>query len=331
METINMYLDNAFTGLPQTPELLKAKEELRGMMEDKYRELQAEGKAEHEIIGIVISEFGNIEELLEELGVSKEAQADSGVVEEGVPVSFEQTEEFFEANKRAAKGIGIGVGLCITSPALLVLLEGLSTGGFIEMTQGAMDAVGLLVLFLMIGVAVALFIIHGIGLEKYDYLKKEVIDIPTSVSNIYEKRKQDSTQGFAIKIAVGVGLCIFSVVPIILLDELFPRKGLDEVATSGMFVFIAVAVYLFVTAGMERESYSVLLQEEDYRPQKKKANRLVEMVGGIYWPIITILYLGYSFLSADWHISWIIWPIAGIVFGIIAFICNIIEMNGKNK
>ena len=59
METIRNYLETMFAGLPNTAEVLKAKDELWQMMEDKYAELIAEGKAENEAVGIVISEFGN--------------------------------------------------------------------------------------------------------------------------------------------------------------------------------------------------------------------------------------------------------------------------------
>ena len=39
------------------------------MMEDKYTELIREGRTENEAIGIVISEFGNLDELAEDLGI----------------------------------------------------------------------------------------------------------------------------------------------------------------------------------------------------------------------------------------------------------------------
>ena len=48
---------------------MRAKMELGQMMEDKYNELIAEGKMDNEATGIVISEFGNLEELAEELGI----------------------------------------------------------------------------------------------------------------------------------------------------------------------------------------------------------------------------------------------------------------------
>lgn len=48
MEVILSYLENMFLNMPHTPEVLRAKEELAGMMEDKYSELLAEGKKENE-------------------------------------------------------------------------------------------------------------------------------------------------------------------------------------------------------------------------------------------------------------------------------------------
>ncbi len=39
------------------------------MMEDKYNELISEGKSDNEAIGIVISEFGNLDELADSLGI----------------------------------------------------------------------------------------------------------------------------------------------------------------------------------------------------------------------------------------------------------------------
>ena len=68
METIRNYLETMFAKLPNTFEVQKAKNELWQMMEDKYTELIREGRTENEAIGIVISEFGNLDELAEDLG-----------------------------------------------------------------------------------------------------------------------------------------------------------------------------------------------------------------------------------------------------------------------
>ena len=67
METIKRYLESMFENLPRTLEVMRAKEELYSMMEYKYTELINEGKKENEAISIVISEFGNLDELAENL------------------------------------------------------------------------------------------------------------------------------------------------------------------------------------------------------------------------------------------------------------------------
>ena len=69
METIRNYLETMFLNLPGTPEVMRAKMELGQMMEDKYNELISEGKSDNEAIGIVISEFGNLDELADSLGI----------------------------------------------------------------------------------------------------------------------------------------------------------------------------------------------------------------------------------------------------------------------
>ena len=71
METIRSYIENLFRNYPNTPNVSKAKEDLLGINEDKYYELKAEGKSENEAIGIVISEFGSMDEIAPELGMDE--------------------------------------------------------------------------------------------------------------------------------------------------------------------------------------------------------------------------------------------------------------------
>lgn len=71
MDTIRNYLDSLFIGVPQSTEIDKLKTDLLANMEDHYHELMGEEKNEQEAIGTVISTFGSIDELLEELDVEK--------------------------------------------------------------------------------------------------------------------------------------------------------------------------------------------------------------------------------------------------------------------
>ena len=42
------------------------------------------------------------------------------------------------------------------------------------------------------------------------------------------------------------------------------------------------------------------------------------LVASIYWPAAVVIYLLWSFIFDAWDISWIIWPVAAVAFGIFA-------------
>ena len=72
MDVINAYLETMFSPYPQTPRLLEAKEDLRGMMEDAYNEAIAAGRSNNEAVGKIITEFGNLDELAPVLGIASD-------------------------------------------------------------------------------------------------------------------------------------------------------------------------------------------------------------------------------------------------------------------
>ena len=113
METIRNYLETMFARLPITLEVQKAKNELWQMMEDKYTELIKDGKTENEAVGIVISEFGNLDELAEELGISnfvlQENQKQAGNLRY---VTLAEAKEYLHDKAHTACTVALGVLLC---------------------------------------------------------------------------------------------------------------------------------------------------------------------------------------------------------------------------
>ena len=103
METIRNYLENMFLNLPNTPEVYKAKNELWQMMEDKYTELKAEGKSENEAVGIVISEFGNLDELAADLGIASFMHSPQ-MQPTGRPLSLEDAKAYLKDSARHVCG-----------------------------------------------------------------------------------------------------------------------------------------------------------------------------------------------------------------------------------
>ena len=113
METIRNYLETMFLKLPNTPEVYKAKNELWQMMEDKYTELKEEGKSENEAVGIVISEFGNLDELANDLGISQFVE--SQPMPQGKTLSLDQAKSYLADAGKSAYRTSLGVMLCVLS------------------------------------------------------------------------------------------------------------------------------------------------------------------------------------------------------------------------
>lgn len=340
MEVIRTYLDNLFSTLPDTPASRRAKEELWGMMEDKYQELKDQGLPENQIIGTVISQFGNLEELRETLGLEQPyaAAPPPQLHPDGIPMSYAQAQECLTTYRRASRGIGIGVVLCILAVMPLFVLLGLFELELLS--EGLALALGLGALFVLVAAAVVLFIFYGPQLSPYEKWKTNGAVLEQEGVAWARQQKALQSRYFPLRIALGVVLCILSVVPMlvtgILTDGAPFEDGAVLMALSVLFPLVAVGVYQFIRAGMVDSCCKMLLGELDTGPALspvdvktgKKVPTVVDIVAQIYWPLVVIAYLVWSFLTWDWRITWIIWPIAGIAFGIFA---GVTESIAKRK
>ncbi|MBO5153925.1 MAG: helix-turn-helix transcriptional regulator [Eubacterium sp.] len=240
-------------------------------------------------------------------------------------VSHEEVTDFLTLSREAAPRIATGVLLCILSPVCLLLMSVLSEksavfGNVALIPENAAGAIGLVVLLVLVAIAVAVFITTGMRLSKYEYMEKEWLEIPEDVIRMVADEKENFAVTFRYSITIGVVLCIVGVIPLVALSIFTQEDLFLVIGVCVLLVFVAVGVFLIIHAGMIHASYDKLLQTGDYTPGKKKAEKL----SGAYWSIVVAIYLGYSFLTGNWGISWIIFPVAGVLFGAISAVLGAI-------
>ena len=329
METIKNYLDNMFSGLPKTDEMAKLKDNIYESMQDKYQELKASGKTENEAIGIVISEFGNIEELMEEFDIAREgnnkydvdAKSSKAPTEPLPEVTMDTANEYIRLKKTAGKFVGIGVMVCVIGVAIMVAStmtmrfeSGTASGA--SVTQ----ALGLVIMFLFIAGGVALFVYSGFLLSPYDYLEKP-FNISEYVKQQINARWSTERPAVMVKLIIGICMCVVSPIPLILSSIVYGEEAKMALAgTVILLIIVAIAVYFIISAGNEIEAHSKVLEIGDYTPKKKEDNKAIELVASIVWPIVTAIYLFMGFVYGNWHPGWVIFPITGIFFGVFAAI-----------
>ena len=79
-----------------------------------------------------------------------------------------------------------------------------------------------------------------------------------------------------------------------------------------------------IIAGVQWESMKKLLQEDDYSEKGKRKNKITEAVGTVFWLLAVVVYLGWSFLTNDWHLTWLVWPVAVVLFGCVQIVCSLL-------
>lgn len=238
-------------------------------------------------------------------------------------VTAEFANEFMDQKKGSAKKVGIGVALCIMSPIVLILMGVYGELGYVSENIAA--AIGLGGMLLMIIVAVVIFVFNGSIMEEYAWLQQQPFTLDYGVSGIVESRMKKQKSAYTVAIASGVGLCILGAAVLVVVGAL-ALGGLAEVyAVVALLIMVALAVFLFIRFGNERDAYLQLLQKGDYNMEHKKNSGKMELISGIYWCTVTAIYLGISFVTMKWGSTWIIWPVAGVFFGVIASIVEYME------
>ena len=70
-----------------------------------------------------------------------------------------------------------------------------------------------------------------------------------------------------------------------------------------------------------------LLEEEDYTRENKAKSPVIGAVSGIYWLLVTAVYLFYTFGPMGHgqpKYSWFIWAVAGVLFGAVMLVVKLI-------
>ncbi|MGI6116909.1 MAG: permease prefix domain 1-containing protein [Bilifractor sp.] len=309
MDTLHNYLENMFMNMPKTEKVLNAKKELGQMMEDRYNELISEGKSENEAVGIVISEFGNLDELAGELGIDRQVAAKNTAAENAHPISLEDAKLYIQDTIRKSILIGLGVCLIILSSSMYLIFE------------DPESAFAYAAFFIVVALGIGCIVYAAIRYNKWDFIHQEKVQLDFETAGYVRTEKENFSTQYAAFIAAGVILIILSVIPSATI-----RGANANYAHASLFLLVGLGVMLIIMAGMRQRSYGNLLNDiaKENIDMENDMSRLTQRgrkIMSVFWPTVTCIYLCWSFITFDWGFTWIIWPIAaGVRWMLLAFL-----------
>lgn len=311
MDVIEAYLNTMFAPYAQTPRLNSAKAELREMMEDAYTAALAEGASDNEAVGRVITEFGNLDEVAPALGITADL---SGAAPGRLPITVVEAQSYSDFIFATRWQLAIAVALFVVSPGTLILLAGSSAD------NPASVIVGLVVLLILAATGVAILIQRSGKLAQFDRVTRGDFEPTSEVSAWAASQSRQAEPKRATALAVAVVVWILAALPVIITGLLADRTNEEGLLVGGgvcgTLILVATGLLIFLPTNWARSVESVLNGEEI--EEEETSSPIGNAILSAYWPLATAIYLAWSFVTNDWHVTWIVWPVAGVLFAAVA-------------
>ena len=260
--------------------------------------------------------------LKDELGETDEAPQ---VQEDDSPalrrVSMEQASEYMEIRAKSAPKLALSTMLCVLAPMCLLFFIALSQTSWIPISENAATGIGLSFMIILVAIGVIGFIKAGSEASGYEFLEKEPFETEYGVSGAVKKRKEEYKEQYTRINTICTVLCILSVVPLFLTICFNAADFVYVFDVCFILLMIALASYGFVYVSTIMGSYNKLLEEGDFTRKEKAKSPVAASFNTIYWLSVTAVFLLFQLaIPGTWENAWVIWPIAGVLFGVFRII-----------
>ena len=240
-----------------------------------------------------------------------------------IKVSMEEANQYLDMKSKGSRIVANATSLCILSPVPLIVLG--------TMTEDhILIGFSLVLLLVLVAIAVYLFVNYGLRESHMQHLEKEIFETEYGEPVMLRQRREQYESTFTRNIAIGVVLCILSVIPTIMAGVMEVEDYMSGISVGLLLIIVSIGVNILIRAGMIKSSYDTLLQEGEYTIEEKHLKKKTDAFSGAYWCLMVAIYLGWSFWTNNWKFTWIIWPVAGVLY---AAVLGLVKMTieGREK
>ena len=118
-------------------------------------------------------------------------------------------------------------------------------------------------------------------------------------------------------------LVLVGVIIVVILGGLGTPENMSEdnfgtLTALPLIVCVTVAAPIFIYAGMQYSKYDIESYNKENNPDKTPREKLSSAICGAIMLTAVIAFLLMGFLGELWHIGWVVFPVGGILCGIIS-------------
>lgn len=226
-----------------------------------------------------------------------------------VSKSFIEDRWGYDAHKtRFANAITFGVGFVLLGISIMFLLVGF----------GIKEELATIVFLGFVGIAAVAFVAAGLLDDRFNKEHPEI-------SDFYTKEQKDKVEkNFIVSTCACVGLVLLGVIFLLGSEAAGLGTSISEELAGAIFMlFIAVAACIIVRASLIKAKINIREHNRENGPQTK-ADKISGAIHGTIWCLAVAIYLIISFTYNNWHISWLVFPVAAMLSGAAAVILQLI-------
>lgn len=215
---------------------------------------------------------------------------------------------------KLSKGIAFGVGVILLGVTILLYFAGVANSAATAVVEERYAILGVIILLCCVVIAVPTFIM--LGIEEENFGKKH----PQLACFYTEEEVEKFDKKFIKAIAFGVALILVGVIVLIALYGL--RLAGDE-STFPVVVLmgcVTIAVPVFTYFGIQKNKYDIDNYNRTHSEEGKKRDEKSGKACGVIMMTATAIYLASGWIFNLWKLNWIVFPIGGILCGIVSVI-----------
>ncbi len=207
-----------------------------------------------------------------------------------------------------ARGIAIGVGITILGAAIMMTIMGMGLGG--EQSP----FIGVIAVLVAVVFAVPMFIVYGTRNE--NFIKKN-----PKVANVYSEAEiEKGNSKYTLLLACGISIVLLGVIAMFVLMGLKVFDESNTLPVAVLLYFVAIGVTTLVYSGKMKEKFDIETYNKQNTEEAQAESNKIGKVCGVIMLIATAIFLTLGFTLNLWYINWVVFPIGGILCGIVATI-----------
>ncbi|HIR53969.1 MAG TPA: helix-turn-helix domain-containing protein [Candidatus Onthovicinus excrementipullorum] len=242
--------------------------------------------------------------------------------EQETPYPQAQRADYERVMSRTAWGIAVGAAMIIAGVAVNLFFE----------AAGMLEAWGDIALFLMLAAGLIVLIVSGSGRGRFRR-KHPVLE------NFYSEAEQErQDRRFPFGIGAGVGLILLGICAETLHEAIAAPFGWSEAFFDGAFLLLAaLGVGVLILNGLKKDQYNIAKYNREntedpdipapdaVSARTKRKNQITGGICGIIMLLATIAFFVTGFVLRAWYVSWIAFPVGGILCAIVNILANIFD------